>query len=66
MDEKNDRRKQNNPHRTVRGAGADAARRGAPVHSCPYSHPAMRNSWLRGFSAAQQMTFGFDLESVDA
>jgi len=26
----------------------------------------MRNSWLRGFSAAQQMTFGFDLESADA
>ena len=66
MDDKIDRRTQNNPHPTVRETGADAARRGEPVHSCPYSHPAMRNSWLRGFAAAQQMTFGFDLESADA
>ena len=66
MDEKIDRRKQNNPHPAVREVGADAARRGDPVHSCPYSHPAMRNSWLRGFAAAQQMTLGFDLERTDA
>ncbi|MDF4211167.1 CrpP family protein [Pseudomonas protegens] len=59
MDVKNDRRKQNNPHPTVREIGADAARRGEPVHSCPYSHPAMRNSWLRGYVSAQQLTFGF-------
>jgi len=40
MDEKQDGRKQNNPHPAVREAGAEAARRGDPVYSCPYSHPS--------------------------
>ena len=65
MDDKQDGRKQNNPHPTVREAGAEAARRGEPVYSCPYSHPAMRNSWLRGYSGAQQMTLGFELGGED-
>lgn len=59
---KDDRRKFNNPHSAVFEAGAAAALRGDPVHFCPYSHPAMRNSWLRGFAASQQMTLGFDSE----
>ncbi len=59
VDEKTDLRSLNNPHRTVQEAGAEAARKGEPLHSCPYSHPAMRNSWLRGYARAQQMTLGF-------
>lgn len=65
MDAKQDGRKQNNPHPAVREAGAEAARQGAPVYSCPYSHPAMRNSWLRGYSGVLQMTLSFDLEGGD-
>jgi ribosome modulation factor len=66
MDNKTDRRSQNNAHTAVRESGADAARRREPVHSCPYSHPAMRSSWLHGYATAQQMTLIFDLESPDA
>ncbi|VXC24833.1 conserved hypothetical protein [Pseudomonas sp. 8Z] len=50
-----DRRQFNNPHHTVAAAGAEAARKGLPLHTCPYSHPAMRASWLKGFAQAQQM-----------
>lgn len=51
-----DRRRLNNPHRAVVSAGAEAARKGLPVHDCPYSHPAMRASWLKGFAQAQQLS----------
>lgn len=66
MGDRIDRRKQNNPHPTVRNAGAAAARRGDPIHSCPYSHPAMRNSWLAGFAGSQQIPLGFAVEHCDA
>lgn len=62
MAKKIDRRQFNNPHPAVMEAGADAARRGDPLHSCPYSHPAMRNSWLRGYSGAQQMRLALEGE----
>ena len=51
-----DRRRLNNPHRAVVSAGDEAARKGLPVHACPYSHPAMRASWLKGFAQAQQLS----------
>ncbi|MGY2182309.1 CrpP family ICE-associated protein [Pseudomonas agarici] len=53
-----DRRQFNNPHAVVHtaGAGAGAARKGLRVCSCPYHHPAMRASWLKGFAQAQQLT----------
>lgn len=62
MPEKIDRRQFNNPHAPVFAAGAEAARRGEPVHACPYSHPAMRNSWLRGYSSALQMRLALEVE----
>ncbi|MEE5094983.1 CrpP family ICE-associated protein [Pseudomonas alliivorans] len=52
-----DRRRFNNPHHAVMLAGADAARKGIPLHECPYRHPAMRSSWLKGFAQAQQQSF---------
>ncbi len=61
-----DRRRFNNPHRAVYQAGADAARRGEPVYACAYTHPAMRSSWLRGYSEAQQMPLGFEIEDGGA
>lgn len=51
-----DRRRLNNPHRTVVAAGAEATRKGLPVHACPYRHTAMRASWLKGFAQAQQLS----------
>ncbi|NWB94881.1 CrpP family protein [Pseudomonas gingeri] len=51
-----DRRQFNNPHAAVHTAGAAAARKGLRVCSCPYHHPAMRASWLKGFAQAQQLT----------
>ncbi|MFA0921745.1 CrpP family ICE-associated protein [Pseudomonas tremae] len=54
-----DRRRFNNPHHAVRRARADAARSGLPLHACPYQHPAMRASWLKGFAQAQQQSFNF-------
>ncbi|MCO8166169.1 CrpP family protein [Pseudomonas sp. 21LCFQ02] len=51
-----DRRKLNNPHVAIRAAGADAAVKGLPVHACPYVHPAMRSSWLKGFAQAKQLS----------
>lgn len=50
-----DRRKLNNPHAAVQAAGAEAARKGLAVYTCPYSHPAMRASWLKGFAQEQQL-----------
>ncbi len=47
MDEKNDRRKQNNPHTTVRGAGADAARR------CIHAHTHIQLCAIRGCAASR-------------
>ncbi|MED5116456.1 ICE-associated protein CrpP, partial [Pseudomonas aeruginosa] len=38
--DKLDRRHFNDPHRTVRAIGAEAARKGLRVFDCPYSHPA--------------------------
>ncbi|PAU63302.1 hypothetical protein BZL41_12520 [Pseudomonas sp. PIC25] len=51
-----DRRHFNNPHPAVMAAGAEAARKGLPVYACPYSHPAMRASWIKGFAQAQQLS----------
>ncbi|KPY19042.1 CrpP family ICE-associated protein [Pseudomonas syringae group genomosp. 3] len=54
-----DRRRFNNPHHAVMHAGADAARSGTPLHACPYRHPAMRASWLKGFAQEQQQRLDF-------
>lgn len=51
-----DKRQSNNPHSTIAAAGAEAARKGLPVHTCPYSHPAMRASWIKGFAQEQQLS----------
>ncbi|WP_435874776.1 CrpP family ICE-associated protein [Pseudomonas chlororaphis] len=51
-----DRRHQNNPHPTVEAAGAAAAQKGLRVCSCPYRHPAMKASWLKGFAQEQQLS----------
>ncbi|QHC91332.1 CrpP family ICE-associated protein [Pseudomonas chlororaphis] len=51
-----DRRRQNNPHPAVEAAGAAAAQKGLRVCSCPYRHPAMKASWLKGFAQEQQLT----------
>ncbi|MCQ3020940.1 CrpP family protein [Pseudomonas savastanoi] len=59
MDETSDRRRFNNPHHAVMHAGADAARSGTPLHACPYRHPAMRASWLKGFAQEQQQRLDF-------
>ncbi|MGN3641376.1 CrpP family ICE-associated protein [Pseudomonas aeruginosa] len=45
--------------RTVRALGAEAARKGLRVFDCPYSHPAMRASWLKGFAQEQQQQLDF-------
>ncbi|MBA1256938.1 MAG: CrpP family ICE-associated protein [Pseudomonas oryzihabitans] len=39
--------------------GTEAARAQAAVHVCPYRHPGLRTSWLRGYAQAQQQTFDF-------
>ncbi|EMK3532068.1 CrpP family protein [Pseudomonas aeruginosa] len=57
--DKLDRRHYNDPHRTVRALGAEAARKGLRVFDCPYSHPAMRASWLKGFAQEQQQQLDF-------
>ncbi|HCE6609055.1 TPA: CrpP family protein [Pseudomonas aeruginosa] len=54
-----DRRHFNDPHRTARAIGAEAARKGLRVFDCPYSHPAMRASWLKGFAQEQQQQLDF-------
>jgi ribosome modulation factor len=54
-----DRRQFNNPHAAVQTAGAEAARKGLRVCSCPYRHPAMRASWLKGFAQEQQLSLDF-------
>ncbi|EPM49150.1 CrpP family ICE-associated protein [Pseudomonas syringae] len=54
-----DRRRFNNPHHAVMLAGAEAALKGIPLHECPYRHPAMRASWLKGFAQEQQQSFKF-------
>ncbi|WP_144426471.1 CrpP family ICE-associated protein [Pseudomonas aeruginosa] len=36
-----------------------AARKGLRVFDCPYSHPAMRASWLKGFAQEQQQQLDF-------
>ncbi|MCF4988749.1 CrpP family protein [Pseudomonas gessardii] len=51
-----DRRRCNNPHLTVFATGVTAARKGLRVYDCPYQHPAMRASWLKGFAQAQQLS----------
>ncbi|EMX2053692.1 CrpP family protein [Pseudomonas aeruginosa] len=38
---------------------AEAARKGLRVFDCPYSHPAMRASWLKGFAQEQQQQLDF-------
>lgn len=52
---KADRRQYNNPHPAVKAAGVEAARKGLRVCDCPYSHPAMMASWLKGFAQEQQL-----------
>ena len=59
QERKADRRHFNNPHPTVEAAGVEAAEKGLPVHACPYKHPAMLASWLKGYKRAQQLTLGF-------
>ncbi|WP_258230411.1 CrpP family ICE-associated protein [Pseudomonas protegens] len=54
-----DRRHLNDPHSAVRAAGAEASRKGLAIHHCPYRHPAMRASWLKGFAQAQQLSLDF-------
>jgi ribosome modulation factor len=56
---KNDGRRSNNPHMAVSALGAEAARAGLPIHACPYRHPAMRASWIKGFAQEQQQSFDF-------
>ncbi|WP_248916085.1 CrpP family ICE-associated protein [Pseudomonas moorei] len=51
-----DRRHLNNPHRAVEAAGVAAAQKGLRVWDCPYRHPAMKASWLKGFAQEQQLT----------
>ncbi|MEE4220252.1 CrpP family ICE-associated protein [Pseudomonas viridiflava] len=54
--ETSDRRRFNNPHHAVMLAGAEAARKGISLHECPYRHPAMLSSWLKGFAQEQQQS----------
>ncbi|KYC14098.1 MULTISPECIES: CrpP family ICE-associated protein [unclassified Pseudomonas] len=56
---KADRRHFNNPHPAVEAAGVEAAEKGLPVYACPYKHPAMLVSWLKGYKRAQQLTLNF-------
>nr|WP_259111329.1 CrpP family ICE-associated protein [Pseudomonas sp. JUb42] len=56
---KNDGRRSNNPHVAVIALGAEAARAGLPIYACPYRHPAMRASWIKGFAQEQQQSFDF-------
>lgn len=50
-----DNRRFNNPHQAIYEAGRQAAISGFPVHSCPYTHPPLLATWLRGYYAGQQM-----------
>ncbi|WP_225789615.1 CrpP family ICE-associated protein [Pseudomonas sp. Marseille-P8916] len=59
QERKADRRQFNNPHPAVEAAGAEAAEKGLPVHACPYKHPAMLASWLKGYKRSQQLTLNF-------
>ncbi|NWA25587.1 CrpP family protein [Pseudomonas gingeri] len=54
-----DRHRFNNPHAAIRAAGAEAARKGLRVFHCPYRHPAMQSSWLKGFAQEQQLGLDF-------
>jgi hypothetical protein len=54
-----DRRSTNNPHAAISALGAEAARIEMPIHVCPYKHPAMRASWIKGFAQEQQQSFDF-------
>lgn len=55
QERKADRRQFNNPHPAVEAAGMEAAEKGLPVHACPYKHPAMLASWLKGYKRALQL-----------
>lgn len=59
QERKADRRQFNNPHPAVEAAGVEAAEKGLPIYACPYKHPAMLASWLKGYKRAQQLTFNF-------
>lgn len=54
-----DSRARNAPHARAMREGAEAALAQAAVHVCPYRHPGLRTSWLRGYARAQQQTFDF-------
>ncbi len=60
-----DRRQFNNPHAAVQTAGAAAARKGLEVCTCPYRHPAMQASWLKGFALEEQQMSLFLSIAVD-
>nr|WP_231989869.1 CrpP family ICE-associated protein [Pseudomonas syringae] len=45
-------------------AGAQAARDSIPLHECPYRHPAMRASWLKGFARSNSNASSFSLLRV--
>ncbi|MDT3717895.1 CrpP family ICE-associated protein [Pseudomonas oryzihabitans] len=49
----------NAPHARAHREGAEAARTGAAIHTCPYRSPGLRTSWLRGYARAQQQSFDF-------
>ena len=50
-----DRRRLNNPHVAVRRAGLDAGRQGLGIETCQYKAPAMRATWLRGYTDGAQL-----------
>ena len=54
-----DSRARNAPHARAMREGIEAARAQAAVHVCPYRHPGLRTSWLRGYAQAQQQSFDF-------
>lgn len=54
-----DTRVRSAPHARAMREGAQAARAHAAVHVCPYRHPGLRTSWLRGYAQAQQQSFDF-------
>ena len=59
QERKADRRQFNNPHPKVEAAGFEATEKGMAVYACPYKHPAMLASWLKGYKRAQQLTLDF-------
>ncbi|WP_082706888.1 CrpP family ICE-associated protein [Pseudomonas sp. EpS/L25] len=51
-----DRRSGALAHAATAKAGAEAAMARAGLHTCPYTHPPFRASWLKGYQRAAQLT----------